>query len=87
MQFCSIDSVLCITEYFHSDPIYEHGRSFHLLLYSSTALFMDLKFLYLVKVTPQYFILLRAILKDVVSQFLSQPVYDLYKGGLLISLG
>jgi len=53
--------------------IYEHGRSFHVLIYSLISFFRDLKFLScrsftcLVLVTPRYFILFVAIVKDVVS--------------------
>lgn len=53
--------------------IYKHGRSFHLLVYSSTYFFNDLKFLsyssfaWLVRITPRYFTLFVAILKGVIS--------------------
>jgi hypothetical protein len=67
------------------------GRSFHLLR-SSVSFLRDLEFLSyrsftcLVGVRSRYFILFVAIVKVVVSYFLSQTIYHLYKGGLLISL-
>ena len=57
---------------------------------SSFSFFQDLKFLpyksftCLVRVTPRYFILVMAIVEDVVCLFLSQPVCCLYIVGLLI---
>jgi hypothetical protein len=48
--------------------IYEHGRSFHLLILSYT----------------RYFILFVTFGKGVVSLISSQPVYHLHKRGLLI---
>ena len=51
-------------------PIHEHERYFHLLRSSSISFFRDLKFLSyrsltsLVRVTPRYFILLAAMVKD-----------------------
>jgi hypothetical protein len=52
-------------------PIHKHGRSFHLLRFSSVSLFRDLKFLShitftcLVRVTPRCFILFVTIVKGV----------------------
>ena len=54
-------------------PTQEHGRSFHFLVSSSISFFKDLKFLScksftcLVRVTPRYFMLFVAIVKDDVS--------------------
>jgi hypothetical protein len=59
---------------------------------SSFSFFSDLKFLSyrsficLVRVTPRCFILFVAIVKGVVPQIYSQPVYHLYKGRLQIFL-
>jgi hypothetical protein len=50
-------------------PIDKHGRSFHLLTYSSISFFRDLKFLLyrfftcFLRVTPRYFILFVTIMK------------------------
>ena len=53
--------------------ILEHGRSFHLLLYFPVSFFNGLKFLsyksftYLIRITPSYFLLFVAIVKDAAS--------------------
>jgi hypothetical protein len=72
-------------------PIHEHGRSLHFLR-SLISYLRDLKFLSyrsftcLVRVTPRYFTLFVTSVKDIVPYFLSQPVYHLYKGRLLVCL-
>jgi hypothetical protein len=69
-------------------PGHEHGKSFHLLRSYCISFFRDLKFLseraflYLVRVTLRYVILLVTIVKCVFPYFLSQPIYHLYKGRL-----
>jgi hypothetical protein len=66
--------------------------SSHLLRSSSIYFFRDLKFFSyrsfacLVRVTPRYFILFVTIVKGVISLFLSQSVYPLNIGRLLICL-
>ena len=69
--------------------IYEHGQSFHLLM-SSTYFFRNLKFCHTDLSLPwlelHQDILFVAIVKGVISLFLSQSIYHLFKGGLLIVL-
>jgi hypothetical protein len=67
---------------------HEHGRYFHLL----RSFFRDLKFLpfrpltYLVRFAPRYFILFETIVKSIISLILSQQIYPLSRGKLLICL-
>jgi hypothetical protein len=72
--------------------IQEHRRFFYLLRSSSSSFFRDLKalsyrsFYCLLRITPSYFLLFVTIVKGAIPQFLSEPVYPLSKGKLLICL-
>ena len=71
-------------------PIRECGRSFCLLISSIISSFVDIKLLSLrsliclFRVTPRYLIFFVAFVKVLFLQFLFQPKYHFYKGGLLI---
>jgi hypothetical protein len=71
--------------------VHKNGKSFYLLICSSTSFIRDLKclsyrfFNCLVRVTPQYFILLVAIKKGIVSVTSFLTCYHFYQGELLIA--